>query len=249
MCRYFLSVWAMVLLVLTSLLIGLTSSAQTNHCKETDGLQIRYVDGCPTTKDLRIQASRRMICSWTTNKSSLSYHCVINPSISEFMEVCAKPVQIIGGHCAEYNSGGERIQPNVQTSCQHHEKPCPSSYWSVDAYKYTGCYALVKRNTTFTEKSNAENEHNSTMTNLRINHSTTEKAVLVSGTLSPFLCVIMIIAIIRIKIKHTRELKERSNGVTDFKQIYITKGRHSVTERDNRCIMSRDSEIFRGECA
>lgn len=42
----------------------------------------------------------------------------------------------ISGHCPEYSSSGNLIQPNLNTNCMDFSsKPCPIAYKSTEAYK------------------------------------------------------------------------------------------------------------------
>ncbi|XP_061180303.1 uncharacterized protein LOC133188835 [Saccostrea echinata] len=141
--------------------------------------EFRYVEECPVTEEQRIQASKAMLCSTTTiNGSPNPYHCVIDPSVSKLIEVCAEPVQVIGRFCAEYNPFGKRIQSNTRASCSDHNNSCPPSYTSTDAYKYPDCYALVLKNISTTEKLKTLNKPYVIITNERIQFSVTYKFII-----------------------------------------------------------------------
>lgn len=111
---------------------------------------------CPDSVDKWKEASERKNCTQYASQCSepekLEYHCVINPFINETLEVCAYGQNIVLGHCAEYSSSGNLIQPNLNTNCMDFSsKPCPIAYKSTEAYKYPGCYDLTKK-TTVTEQ-------------------------------------------------------------------------------------------------
>lgn len=79
-----------------------------------------------------------------TDVSNFEYHCVINEYENALIEVCA-PAYTIIGYCAEYNERGARIVLHPGRKCEDVEPPCAKVYRSTEAYKYPGCYDIVKR--------------------------------------------------------------------------------------------------------
>ncbi|XP_061195626.1 uncharacterized protein LOC133203844 isoform X3 [Saccostrea echinata] len=112
------------------------------------------------------QASRLKNCSSFSQNCTTSdlfiYHCLPNHYLNKFVEVCGVAVDIIYGHCAEYNEGGGVIQENYQTDCTKFSKPCPiESYSSVDTYKYVDCFNITPTKIPDTTENNERKEHGS----------------------------------------------------------------------------------------
>nr|XP_022290603.1 uncharacterized protein LOC111102236 [Crassostrea virginica] len=106
---------------------------------------VHKVSSCPKTEGEWRDAAARKNCSQYASQchepDKLVYHCVLNPYINETLEVCAYPVKIVKGFCAEYSSIGNRIQTNHNAQCP----TCPSGgYQSNYSFMYLECYDLVK---------------------------------------------------------------------------------------------------------
>nr|XP_022287253.1 uncharacterized protein LOC111099993 isoform X2 [Crassostrea virginica] len=104
---------------------------------------------CPKTSEEWMRAAERKNCSsfdqFCGEASKLEYHCVINPSVDQLIEVCAYPKNILLGYCTEYDRGGNIVQGNSRTNCTAFiQSPCPVYYRSNEAYKYPACYDLAK---------------------------------------------------------------------------------------------------------
>lgn len=117
---------------------------------------VQVVDDCPDTEDKWKEAAARKNCeayaSQCDEPDRLLYHCVINTDISQTLEVCAYAQNIVLGHCTEYSSIGNLIQPHLDTNCLLFTvKRCPQFYRSDEAYKYPGCYNLTKTANSTTE--------------------------------------------------------------------------------------------------
>lgn len=136
-----------------------TVETSSDFCNVTRSTK-KVVPTCPDSLDKWNEASKRKNCTQYASQCSepekLEYHCVINPFINETLEVCAYGQNIISGHCTEYSSSGNLIQSNRKTNCMNFSsKPCPIVYKSTEAYKYPGCYDLIKK-TTVTEQTEAK---------------------------------------------------------------------------------------------
>lgn len=113
---------------------------------------VEIVGGCPDSKEKwRLAAARKnctAIASQCDEPDKLVYHCVINEYANKTLEVCAYWKIIVLGHCTEYNLNGNRIQQNYRTNCfQFSSNPCPSLYFSYEAYKYKECYDFTTQMT------------------------------------------------------------------------------------------------------
>lgn len=121
-------------------------------CDETKKTVV-IVDGCPNSAEKWREAAANKNCSANANQCTepgkFVYHCVINAFVNQTLELCAYAQNIVSGYCTEYNERGNLIQSSIGTSCKtFNVKPCPTFYRSNEAYKYTGCYELVKPSTT-----------------------------------------------------------------------------------------------------
>ncbi|XP_052690834.1 uncharacterized protein LOC128168734 [Crassostrea angulata] len=148
--------WCLLICILVAVKTVVTNSDFCNVTRSTK----KVVPTCPDSLDKWNEASKRKNCTQYASQCSepekLEYHCVINPFINETLEVCAYGQYIISGHCTEYSSTGNLIQPNRNTNClKFSSKPCHIPYKSTEAYKYPGCYDLITK-TTVTEQTEAE---------------------------------------------------------------------------------------------
>ncbi|XP_061192260.1 uncharacterized protein LOC133200484 [Saccostrea echinata] len=114
---------------------------------------------CPSSEEEWKKASERKKCSAFDSKCSnpkkLAYHCVTNPFLNETVEVCAYDRIIFlginsdtsfSGYCTEYSLTANRIQQNFQAKCDNFTiQPCPPAYHSSEAFKYLGCYELIRK--------------------------------------------------------------------------------------------------------
>lgn len=112
---------------------------------------IHIVLSCPTSKQDRDRAARRMKCNKfaklkNCTNDKLEYHCVINAFMNETLEVCA-PVRFIFGYCTEFNIAGRVLQMHREAKCNNVFPKCDDRYQSNDAYKYPDCYTLVYKAT------------------------------------------------------------------------------------------------------
>lgn len=126
--------------------------ASSYSCDETKKTVV-IVDGCPNSAEKWREAAANKNCSANANQCTepgkFVYHCVINAFVNQTLELCAYAQNIVSGYCTEYNERGNLIQSSIGTSCKtFNVKPCPTFYRSNEAYKYTGCYELVKPSTT-----------------------------------------------------------------------------------------------------
>lgn len=134
-----------------------TLVAGSNSCEVTRST-VRVVNGCPDNEDKWREAIARKKCDVPAKQCSeperLVYHCVINPHISQTLELCAYAQNIVGGKCTSYSSSGNMIQENWRADClKFKENACPQLYRSNVAYKYQGCYELIKKSTAGTNNS------------------------------------------------------------------------------------------------
>ncbi|XP_061195649.1 uncharacterized protein LOC133203866 isoform X2 [Saccostrea echinata] len=131
------------------LLLQVVNPQPILSCPETKDT-VNYVRSCPLSLSELEQARRLKNCSSfpqnCTSSRLFLYHCLPNHYLNSFVEVCSVAVDIIYGHCAEYNEGGGVIQENYQTDCTKFPKPCPiESYSSVDTYKYADCFNITPK--------------------------------------------------------------------------------------------------------
>lgn len=131
-----------------------TLVAGSNSCEVTRST-VQVVNGCPDSEESWREAAVRKQCDVHGKQCSeperLVYHCVINLYINQMLEVCAYAQNIVGGKCTSYSSSGNVIQENWSTDCsKFKENACPLFYRSNVAYKYQGCYQLIKKSTTGT---------------------------------------------------------------------------------------------------
>lgn len=128
-----------------------TLVAGSNSCEVTRST-VQVVNGCPDSEESWGEAAVRKKCDVHAKQCSeperLVYHCVINPNINQMLELCAYAQNIVGGKCTSYSSSGNVIQENWRADClEFKENACPQFYRSNVAYKYQGCYELIKEST------------------------------------------------------------------------------------------------------
>lgn len=134
-----------------------TLVAGSNSCEVTRST-VQVVDGCPDSEESWREAAVRKKCDVHAKQCSeperLVYHCVINPYVNQTLELCAYSQNIVGGTCTSYVISGNVIQENWRTDCsKFKENACPPYYRSDVAYKYQGCYQLIKKSTAGTNNS------------------------------------------------------------------------------------------------
>lgn len=167
-----------------------TVVAGSNSCEVTRST-VQIVDRCPDSEKSWREAAVRKKCDVHAKQCSeperLVFHCVINPYINQMLEVCAYAQNILGGKCTSYSSSGNVIQENWRTDCsEFKENACPPYYRSDVAYKYQGCYQLIKKSTAGTNNSvstrNPDNVVVFTTTSANISSNmSTNKHVKMSG--------------------------------------------------------------------
>lgn len=134
-------------IILVGWLLMVTGDRECSWSRTT----VQKVDSCPVNKSTYEQRRKDKNCQalaelqHCTTPSKFLYHCLINEYGDALIEVCA-PIFIINGYCAEYNTIGARIQPHYSLKCSNINPPCGNRYNSTDAYLYTGCYDIVKKN-------------------------------------------------------------------------------------------------------
>lgn len=143
--------------VSTILILGIIhihfSRGTYDDCQETV-YNVEVVESCPTSKIEWDIAARRKNCiklaaeaerkECRNNEKQPEYHCLINAFRNQLLEVCVAG-KIIFGYCAEFNEAGKVIQNHYSAPCEKVSPKCDKSYRSSDAYKYPGCYKLVKK--------------------------------------------------------------------------------------------------------
>lgn len=134
-----------------------TLVAGSNSCEVTRST-VQVVNGCPDSEESWREAAVMKKCDVPAKQCSeperLVYHCVINPYVNQTLELCAYSQNIVGGKCTSYVISGNVIQENWRTDCsKFKENACPPYYRSDEAYKYQGCYQLIKKSTAGTNNS------------------------------------------------------------------------------------------------
>lgn len=134
--------------------IGKTSVAYNNSCDKSRST-VQIVEDCPVSEEKWSEAAKRKRCDIPAKQCSepdrLVYHCVINPYVNQTIEVCAYAQNIVLGRCTSYDISGNEIKENWSADCsEFKENACPQVYRSNVAYKYQGCYELIKKSTTGT---------------------------------------------------------------------------------------------------
>lgn len=133
----------------------------------------KIVKSCPQNNNEWNKAAKIKGCEKMSHScSSFVYHCVINAWGNETIEVCARPVMIVGNACAEYNYGGRRIQRNGNFHCEE----CPP-YFSNESYRYQECYEYVKNVKT--------SQTTQLTTESKDKESTTQGMIYLSSSLTP----------------------------------------------------------------
>lgn len=115
---------------------------------------VKIVTSCPKSKEEWDIAALKKNCSklaavaktknCTIKEKQPEFHCVFNSLRNKLLEVCADK-RIIFGYCTEFNEFGGLIQNHYPVPCEKVSPKCIGSYYSSDAYKYQGCYELVKQ--------------------------------------------------------------------------------------------------------
>lgn len=110
---------------------------------------VKEVESCPTTKEENDRAASLKNCGKITlgktcNFTRVYYHCVINGYRNKTLEVCAPSRLIVGGHCAEFNVAGRRIQVHSLLHCNKRFPKCDAVYNSTDAYKYLSIFPMMQ---------------------------------------------------------------------------------------------------------
>lgn len=115
---------------------------------------VKFVTSCPKSKEEWDIAALKKNCSklaavaktknCTIKDKQPEFHCVFNSLRNKLLEVCADK-RIIFGYCTEFNEVGGLIQNHYPVPCEKVYPKCNNSYYSSDAYKYPGCYELVKQ--------------------------------------------------------------------------------------------------------
>ncbi|XP_062574680.1 uncharacterized protein LOC134236519 [Saccostrea cucullata] len=124
------------------------AASDDGYCQEAVQTAVQ-VPRCPQNSVEAANAAANKNCEAKaqnqkcTNSSNFVYHCVINVFENATVEVCA-PSKFIHGFCTEFNIQGGRIQPHYFRNCSGLKPPCPARYLSTDAYKYKGCYDLIR---------------------------------------------------------------------------------------------------------
>nr|XP_022286743.1 uncharacterized protein LOC111099663 isoform X2 [Crassostrea virginica]XP_022286744.1 uncharacterized protein LOC111099663 isoform X2 [Crassostrea virginica]XP_022286745.1 uncharacterized protein LOC111099663 isoform X2 [Crassostrea virginica]XP_022286746.1 uncharacterized protein LOC111099663 isoform X2 [Crassostrea virginica] len=109
-----------------------------HKAKET----LSIVDNCPNNEDTLHERSRKKMCHILPkcNGEKLFYHCVIQYSYKEIIEVCA-PVGIITGKCcALFDIGVGRVIEDYRRPCTE----CPFIYKSNMSFLYPTCVESLK---------------------------------------------------------------------------------------------------------
>ncbi|XP_062589163.1 uncharacterized protein LOC134250842 isoform X1 [Saccostrea cucullata] len=226
--------------LLLVLLFQVVSTQLILSCPETKDT-VKYVSSCPLNMADVDQASRAKNCSsFPQNCTSLDlfkYHCLPNHYLDKFVEVCGVAVDIIYGHCAEYNEGGGVIQENYQTDCTKFSKPCPiESYSSVDTYKYADCFNITTKEIPSTTEKNGRDEpapqnntespkNNDPNSNF---HSSMRVLAIILGIVSPLFSLSLIIFIC-CRIHQKTNAKKTYKSVSGQGEGDVT---NEITERD-----------------
>lgn len=115
---------------------------------------VKIVTSCPKSKEEWDIAALKKKCSklaavaktknCTIKEKQPEFHCVFNSLRNKLLEVCADK-RIIFGYCTEFNEFGGLIQNHYPVPCEKVSPKCIGPYYSSDAYKYQGCYELVKQ--------------------------------------------------------------------------------------------------------
>lgn len=215
-----------------------TLVAGSNSCEVTRST-VQVVNGCPDSEERWREAAVMKKCDVPAKQCSeperLVYHCVINPYVNQTLELCAYAQNIVGGKCTSYSSYGNVIQENWRTDCStFKENACPQFYRSNVAYKYQGCYELIKKSTAGTNNPVSTRNPNNrivltiTSANMSLNMSTNnhvkmsgeeeimDSNPIVIGTVVPVL-IVAIITIIGLVVfvirKRNRKKPKRRQSV------------------------------------
>lgn len=116
---------------------------------------VENVKSCPLTEQEWRIAEAIKNCSskvpFCHDLEKWKYHCLRNHWKNQTVQMCGRPQKINGHSCAEYNVGGDVIQANYDTSCEHATPPCPFQYSSDEVYKYTICIETMIEDQSTTE--------------------------------------------------------------------------------------------------
>lgn len=142
--------WFQLSKTLAMLIIQFHLPLIVNEGCQKDINDVKIVTSCPKSKEEWDIAAFNKNCSklaavaktknCTIKEKQPEYHCVFNSLRNKLLEVCADK-RIIFGYCTEFNEFGGVIQNHYPVPCEK----CNGSYNSSDAYKYPGCYELVKQ--------------------------------------------------------------------------------------------------------
>lgn len=84
-------------------------------------------------EDITYTVTYNCVSDWI-NKRGLCSMQSTSSVIGSFVRMFIRRY-IIAGQCAEYNLGGNLIQPNFRTNCTNFPMACPKSYPSTNAFK------------------------------------------------------------------------------------------------------------------
>lgn len=139
---------------LAMLIIQFQFPLSVNECCQKAVNDVKIVTSCPKSKEEWDIAALKKNCSklaavaktknCTIKEKQPEFHCVFNSLRNKLLEVCADK-RIIFGYCTEFNEFGGLIQNHYPVPCEKVSPKCIGSYYSSDAYKYQGCYELVKQ--------------------------------------------------------------------------------------------------------
>lgn len=179
--------WFQLSKTLAMLIIQFHLPLIVNEGCQKDINDVKIVTSCPKSKEEWDIAAFNKNCSklaavaktknCTIKEKQPEYHCVFNSLRNKLLEVCADK-RIIFGYCTEFNEFGGVIQNHYPVPCEK----CNGSYNSSDAYKYPGCYELVKqtKNSTDLDLGNAE-LGNETRFSFSITFTVTFASILLCG--------------------------------------------------------------------
>lgn len=146
--------WFQLSTTLAMLIIQFHLPLSVNEDCQATVNDVKIVTSCPKSKEEWDIAALKKNCSkltavaktknCTIKEKQPEYHCVFNSFRNKLLEVCADK-RIIFGYCTEFNELGGLIQIHYPAPCERVFPKCNNAYYSSDAFKYPGCYALVKQ--------------------------------------------------------------------------------------------------------
>lgn len=146
--------WFQLSTTLALLIIQFHLSWSVNEDCQATVNDVKVVTSCPKSKEEWDIAALKKNCSkleavaktknCTIKEKQPEFHCLFNSLRNKLLEVCADK-RIIFGYCTEFNEVGGIIQNHYTVPCEKVYPKCKDSYYSSDAYKYPGCYELVKQ--------------------------------------------------------------------------------------------------------